>query len=182
MKSPSFQEVEEAKKHFKELLEAYWLQNDYLSWQWWLLLFGSTVPWIIWWVFVDKKRGVEILSFGLLAGVFSTILDAIGSNAMAWGYPIRLHWLFYPQLYPYDFTGISILFMICYQIAKDSEKKFALLALITSAFMAFGLEVIFVKIGIYEPYNWRHIYSFPIYFLIAWISRRIIKSLVKRGS
>lgn len=96
MRNPSFDEVQEARKHFLELWHEYWLEHVLFTWQWWLLLLVVIISWTVWWKFVDKKRIHVMLNFGFILAIISVILDMVGVNHMAWPYPICLYWSFIP--------------------------------------------------------------------------------------
>ncbi|MFE8699595.1 CBO0543 family protein [Cytobacillus sp. FJAT-54145] len=167
-------EVLEAEKEFYKLLREYWYDHNFLTPKWWFLVFLSILPALFWWKFVDKKRLTEILTYGLFLGVIATILDSIGSNALAWTYPIRLTPYLYPQLYPYDVGVVIIPFMLVYQKWGHQMKSYAIASLLLSFFIAFVAEPTMVWLGVYKEFTWKHIYSFPVYFVLALICRWII--------
>ncbi|MBP1949255.1 CBO0543 family protein [Virgibacillus litoralis] len=134
----------------------------------------SILPAIIWWILVNKKRIIEITAFGLFYGVAAIILDSIGSNALAWTYPYILSPYLRPQLYPYDVGVVIISFMFCYQLWSNNSKKFFLFSGLLAAFLAFVAEPIMVWLGLYKTIYWKHIYSFPIYWLLGIICWGII--------
>lgn len=181
MKIPSFEEVQEARESFLELWRLYWLENALFTWQWWLLLVTVIITWATWWKFVDKKRIHLILNFGLLMGIISLILDMIGLNHGAWGYPIRLYWAFIPPLLPYDLTYLPVVFMLVYQRFGNTALQAFIAFTVTSAIISFVFEPFFEWIGVYKPYTWKHIYSFPIYIIIACFVRFLVGIFEKRA-
>lgn len=110
----AFHEVVQARQHFLDLLKNYWFQSNFLTAKWWVIVILPIVPWTIWWHFLNKRRGVEIVCFGLMVSVISTILDSIGGNLLLWEYKIRVFYLIYPEFFPYDFTAIPIVYMAAY--------------------------------------------------------------------
>ncbi|HYK73888.1 MAG TPA: CBO0543 family protein [Pseudoneobacillus sp.] len=173
--SISFNEVIKAEKDFYQILRDYWYQDNYLTAKWWLLIFLSIVPPIVWWKHLDKKRVTEITAFGLFFGVAAIILDTIGSNAMIWTYPVRLSPYLYPQVYPYDVGCVIIPFMLVYQRWGKQFKKYILSTIVLSFFLAFVAEPIMEWLGIYKGITWKHLYSFPIYWLLGIICWGILK-------
>ncbi|SDQ08332.1 hypothetical protein SAMN05216232_0457 [Virgibacillus subterraneus] len=174
LNSISLPQLIEAHREFSDTFKAYWHQNVFLTPRWWFLIMLSILPAIIWWILVNKKRIIEITAFGLFYGVAAIILDSIGSNALAWTYPYILSPYLRPQLYPYDVGVVIISFMFCYQLWSNSFKKFFLFSGLLAAFLAFVAEPIMVWLGFYKAIYWKHIYSFPIYWLLGIICWGII--------
>lgn len=175
----SLDQLLEVEKAFNDTLRSYWYEYNYLTPKWWLLVSLSIFPPIIWCVFVNKKRILEITAFGLFYGVAATILDSIGSNAMVWTYPVQLSPYLYPQIYPYDVGIVIIPFMFVYQIWSNNFKKYLLYAAFLSAFLAFLAEPAMVWLNIYKELTWKHVYSFPIYWILGVGCWQIIKYFKK---
>lgn len=173
--SISLEELLEAERNYHRILKSYWFENNFRTYRWWFLVVLSIVPAIIWWIRVDKKRLIENTAFGLFYGVGAIFLDSIGSNAMVWTYPIRLSPYLNPELYPYDVGVVIIPFMLIYQKFSDSFKKFFIATGILSVFLAFIAEPIMVSLGIYKEIIWKHIYSFPVYWLMGLLCWGIIR-------
>lgn len=171
----SFDEVMAAEKNYHVVFKSYWYQHNYLTLRWWFLVVLSIVPAVIWWIVVDKKNLIEITAFGLFYGVAAIIMDSIGSNAMVWAYPIRLSPYINPQMYPYDVGVVIIPFMLVYQRWNNTFKNFFIATGILSLFIAFIAETSMTAMGIYMQITWRHIYSFPIYWILGIICWWIIK-------
>jgi hypothetical protein len=173
----SYDEVLKVEKDFYQILKSYWYQDNYLTPKWWFIIGLSVIPPFIWWKLLDKKHGTEIIAYGLFYGVAAIILDTIGSNAMVWTYPVRLSPYLYPQVYPYDVGCVIIPFMLLYQKWSKNFKKFFLLTGALSLFLAFVAEPVMEWFGIYKGIIWKHLYSFPIYWLLGLICWAIIKRL-----
>lgn len=175
----SLDQVLEAEKNFYETLREYWREHNYLSFNWWLLVLLSILSPIIWWKTIDKKRITEITAFGLFYGITAIILDSIGSSALVWSYPVRLTPYLYPQYYPYDVGVVIVPFMYLYQRWGKNLKPFLFSTGILSAFLAFVAEPFMEWLHIYKELTWKHIYSFPIYWLIGLMCWLIIKRFKK---
>ena len=179
LNSISLQELLDAEAKYHHVLRTYWHENNFLTYNWWFLVILSIVPAIVWWIRVDKTRLIENTAFGLFYGVIAIFLDSIGSNAMVWTYPVRLTPYLNPQLYPYDVGVVIIPFMFVYERYSMSFKKFFISTGVLSLFLAFVAEPFMVHLGIYKEITWKHIYSFPIYWLIGiicWVIIRKFKS------
>ncbi|MBP1930110.1 CBO0543 family protein [Ammoniphilus resinae] len=175
----SFEDVNELRRDFLDAYLEYWYEHAFLTWQWWVLLILTLLFWILWYKFVDKKRIHLVLNFGLIIGIIAFIFDMVGINHMAWGYPIRLYWAFIPPLLPFDLTYIPVSFMLIYQKYGHSWRKFMIGSLLVSGVFSFVAEPILTWMGIYQMYNWRHIYSFPIYTFIACVVKIVVDTLNK---
>ncbi len=159
------------------LLREYWLKENFLTWEWWLLVALTIVPWIIWWRFVDRKRIFEILTYGFLVMVVSVFFDAIGVEFDLWDYQYRLIPLF-DVMIVYCISVMPVIYMLIYQY-YNSWKSFIAANIIVSAVFAFISEPLLVKMGIYIMFKWQHYYSFPIYLSIAIFLRYLILIIKK---
>lgn len=174
MANVTFTDVLEAEKNFYNAVHTHWKQHNFLTARWWFLVALSIIPVWIWWKFVNKKRLTEITAFGLYYGVAAIILDSIGSNLLLWAYPVRITPYLYPQMYPYDVGVIIIPYMLVYQKWGDHLNAFIISSGIISLLVAFVAEPGMVWLGMYQQFTWKHIYSFPIYWLLALICRTIL--------
>lgn len=152
-----------------------WLNQDLFSWQWWLLIIVLIVPWIFWWKYVDRKRLMEVLSFGLIALIISSYLDAVITELGWWSYHVWVIPL-WPRLIPADFTVIPVTLMFIYQ-KFGSWRSFNLAMLTVSVIFSFVGEPFLGWIDVYELNGWRHIYSFPIYIAIGVFIKWLIQGL-----
>lgn len=157
----------EIEKTFYGDLHSFWYDYNFLTIRWWFIVFLTIIPPIIWWIFVDKKRLIEITAYGLFFGVIAIVLDSIGSYLLLWVYPIRLSPLLFPQLYPYDIGVIIIPFMLVYQRWGGSFKSFFISAGALSAIIAFICEAGMQWLGYYTVLTWKNAYSFPIYWFLG---------------
>lgn len=156
----------------------FWKNNVFLSFNWWLLIILLILPWFIWWKLVDKKHVKLILTFGFLVTVIVIILDDMGSNLAFWEYPYKIMPIL-PRLNAVDLSIIPVLYMLVYQYAKKF-KTYLLAHIILSAFSSFIAEPIFVALNIYNMPNWKYVYSFPIYIVIAVFAKWTIDSFNRR--
>lgn len=173
----SFDEIQRTRKELVAKDIAHWLHYNVVSWQWWALLGASIAPWIIWWVFVDKRRLTEILCFGFCIGIASFFLDSIGTNSLLWGYPVRLIPIL-PSLSPVDITCIPVAYMLIYQWCSTFG-KFLCADIAVSAVCTYVLEPCAISFGVYERYTWRPEFSFVGYALLG-LGARIFVTWSKR--
>lgn len=162
------------------LLRKFWLKETFLHWEWWLLLALTTIPWIIWWKFVDRKRLFEILTYGFLVMTISVIFDAIGVEFELWEYKHQVVPLF-DVFITYDITVMPVVYMFVYQFL-NTWKLFIIANIAISAIFSFIAEPLLVWMDFYTLFNWKHIYSFPIYFAIAVTFKWAMITLLKYTS
>jgi hypothetical protein len=178
---PSFEELEKARKEYLDLHHQYWLDNDLFTFKWWLLLFITMVPWIVWWKIADKKEITHILLFGLFVGIESVLIDIFLTNLRVWAYITRILYLLQPILLPYDLTILPIIYMLLYQ--KFIQWKSFLIAITLMALLlTFVLEPTLEWMKINKEYNFPSIYSLALYILIAIFSKWIVEKIVANES
>ncbi|WP_167577840.1 CBO0543 family protein [Ammoniphilus sp. YIM 78166] len=155
----------------------HWLHYELFTWQWWLLVVLSVVPWILWWRVVDKRRIIEILAVGLFVATIASLQDVYGWNRGMWRYPIQLLPVCIPLL-PFDVSVLPIVQMFVYQFFR-SWKAFLGVNLVIAFSFAYISEPLLEWMGIYDPIKWKHIYSVPIYVMNAVVAKWGIEKLKK---
>lgn len=153
-----------------------WSETNLFSPVWWGMLVLFFVLWFTWWKLVDKTRLLEIVAFGLLVSLLTTVTDTIATQEVIWGYPNKLT-PFSPPILFEDLCVLPVLFMFIYQYFTG-WKAFAKALLVLALIMSFIIEPLGVRFDIFELNHWKYIYSFPVYlfngFLLRWIICRII--------
>jgi len=157
--------VLELQKELTDIKINHWINEELFSPLWWLQLVLFILPWVIWWKLADKKRITDILAFGLLVLIVSTLFDRMGNELLFWAYPVKLIPLF-PSLLSFDFAGLPVAYMLIYQYCPKWT-QFIIANILASAAYSFVVEPAIIKLGFYQIYKWKFIYSFPIYILIA---------------
>ena len=166
--------------HHKYL--AYWLNSNLNSLVWWLMLFLFISLWFIWWRRVNKTKLFEIVTYGVMVALIASVIDIIGCETVLWGYPNDLVPLISP-LTVTDFCLIPISYMLIYQYFVN-WKPFIIASIILSALYVFVAEPIAVYLDIFQLHNWKHIYDFPMYIVLAislkWVMNKI--ALIQKNS
>lgn len=175
-----FKDVQDKRVNFLETYHKFWVENAFLSWQWWMLLITTILMWILWVKLVDRNRVHFLLNFGLIIGGLSVTLDVIGTNHGAWAYPIHLYWAFIPPLIPFDLSYLPVIYMLIYQRYGQRWFNFLLALIVSSAFISFIIEPLFHWVGIYALYKWKYIYSFPIYVLLGCFVKVLVELINKK--
>lgn len=152
-----------------------WIQYQLFTWQWWLLLGLTFIPWMIWWKIVNKHRIQELLLFGFFVSFVAAFLNIYGWNRHMWVYPIQLLPICNPLL-TVDFTVIPIAHMLVYQYFR-AWKSFLLAGTILAFCFAFIAEPTLSWMGIYKAIKWKHSYSLPFYIGNAIIGKWVVEKL-----
>lgn len=148
--------------HVNEQDRHIWIQYEFLSWQWLLLVLLSIIPWLVWWKLRKKESTSRLLYGAFFVMWFSMLLDSFGTELGLWDYRYEIL-PFLPSFIPWDLSILPVFFMFLVQIKPRVSHK--LKALIYSAVSAFIGEPIFEWLGLYQTLNWSVFYSFPIYYL-----------------
>lgn len=171
------EQIQQYFENSQYLIRQDWLNHFVFSGEWWLLFILTIVPWFLWWRLVDKSRILEISLYGLFISSISTFLDILGWNYSLWFYPHTLLGTCTP-LIPIDYTLLSIMYMLLYQYFSK-WKRFTIMLLMVSLFLAFVLEPFAEMIHFYKPLKWHHIYSAPGYILLGVFSKWLIIKLLE---
>lgn len=172
---PSFEDVRKARETLRDVAFKHWVQDDLFTQNWWLLLAATIIPWILWVKFHDKNRTFEILCYGLIWAVLSSLFDVIGGELILWGYPDKLLPMV-PPLFPADITVIPVLFMFVNQFSKKFSSYF-IFSVLGSALFSYVLEPLFIKGGMLILHNWTHTKSLIGFIILSQIVYLIIVSL-----
>lgn len=175
---PTFEQVLDAQNISIQLQVDHWLKFELYSPQFWLLIGLTIIPWFIWVKLVDRKRLLEIIIFGLIISILVTTMDEVGCQLNLWEYLYDIEPLF-PRLIPMNFTLLPIGYMLVYQYFTR-WKSFMAANAIVAAFYSFIGEPLLQMLDIYAMLNWKHIYSFPIYILLAVLVRVLVNWIVRK--
>ncbi|RXJ02404.1 hypothetical protein DS745_06785 [Anaerobacillus alkaliphilus] len=147
-----------------------WKDTILFTWQWWIGVGLSIIPWILWIIFRRKESTLRLLTVGFFVMFLSTFLDSIGVQLGLWYYthaPLPL----IPAFFPWDTTLMPIVIMGLIQFKPKLSPYIK--GLIFAGLTSYVGEPLFIWLELYKPIAWKHIYSFPIYFLIYLISNKI---------
>jgi hypothetical protein len=179
MSYPTKEEINKVDNILTDMRIENFIHEDFLSPQWWFLLSLLIIPWIIWWIMVDKSRIKQIWLYGALMSILIIYLDDIGSELNLWNYPIKLINIV-PRLNPIDISVLPVMQMLIYQFFPK-WKTFIIANIIISLFNSYIAEPFFVKLNIYELTNWKHSYSVPIYILKAIVIKYLLEKVLLKS-
>jgi hypothetical protein len=163
-------------------LETVWAAKIVFTWHWWLAAALAALPWILWLIIRDRKKQHSLLYAGMFTMIIALLLDMAGVSQQGWHYNSKLL-PYFTQFLPWDVTVMPVTAMLFYQFfPRISPWLKGVLFGMTAAYV---VEPVFIWLGIYEPHNWEHHYSLPIYFVIYmigyWLYSRSFREADKRN-
>ncbi len=165
MNIQSYREIKDAYKEVNEanvLMHNVWKEHMLFTWQWWLAVFLTILPWIVWF-FLRKKDSTDRLMYaGFFMMVISSWLDFLGVVYGLWLYYVDVYYSIPPHIM-WDFSVIPITVMLLIQYKPNFSPLIK--SMIFASFGVLG-EVVFQWIDFYEVLKWKIIYSIPIYMLL----------------
>jgi hypothetical protein len=175
---PLLDEIIARKKELHELFMKHYLEQELFSVNWWISVALLTLPLIIWWRTVDRKRLREIMIFGFACNMIATLLDILLSDYVMWEYTVTI----LPQismLTPVDYAIVPTVGMYLYQ-RFPKWGAFLLASAVASAVMTFLCEPLAVSLHLYRLLKWEYVYSFPIYIAmyaaIKFFTHRVMRA------
>jgi hypothetical protein len=149
-----------------------WKKEVIFTWEWWLGIVLTIIPWVLWYIFRKKDSSDRLLYAGIFVGLISLTLDNIGIQLSAWDYlkPVTPA---IPSYVPYDFALMPVSVMFIIQVFPNRNPW--LIGLIFGFLTAFVGEPFFKWLKIYNPENWRHVYSLPFYIVIYFLAYKLAK-------
>lgn len=174
--SPLWKEQVQILTKLRDVITEHWLKYNVFSVVWWLMIILIVLLWVLWWKKVDRNRLHELVTYGLMVSLIAIVIDVIGVNLVLWGYPNRLT-PFGSPLIVTDFCIFPVSYMLLYQ-RYSYWRDFLIATVILAFFIAFVAENVAVALDIYKLINWKHLYDFPLYILLAislkWIMSKLI--------
>ena len=167
----------ELQRQLRDASMDYWIKYVFNTWQWWLNIAALILPIILWWKLVNKKKLMEIVVYGFFASAFAVFFDIIGETLVLWDYPYLVIPMDY-ILIDTDYSVLPVAYMLAYQYFTP-WKRFIAANVVISAVFSFLAEPLLVKMGFYEVHSWKFIYSFPIYVVIAIVSKLITNFFIR---
>ncbi|XEC94750.1 CBO0543 family protein [Paenibacillus tarimensis] len=159
--------------HTQTQYAALWMEEIVFSWRWWVSLFLTLLPWIVWAVYCKKDSVARLIGVGFFTMFLTAWLDSIGVPLGLWYYPVDII-PFFPSYIPYDFCIFPVLIMILLQFKPRVSPYWKALAF--AAGTAFIAEPVMEYFDFYEEIRWNSFLSaicyFIIYLLAHWLNSR----------
>ncbi|MCM3443833.1 CBO0543 family protein [Metabacillus halosaccharovorans] len=153
-----------------------WLENEFLSWEWWILLFFLVVPWFIWLKLAKRDLLVESYLFGSIIIIITILLDTVGLQFSFWEYPIEFLPVI-PRAFPFDVSMVPIAFMLLFNYFR-TWKSYSIALLIMALIYAFIGEPFCEWIHLVYYIKWNYLYSFLYYIVVGIGVRALVLTIV----
>lgn len=150
---------------------SHWLENELFSWNWWILLAFSFIPWLTWAKVNERHRRLEIIFVGTLTIIPTTFLDAIGVDLKFWIYPVQFIPIA-PRALPFDMSMIPVAYMLMFQYF-NKWKQYILALVVMALLFAFIGEPLSKAMNLVYYIKWKYFYSF-IYYLVLGLTIKLI--------
>jgi hypothetical protein len=159
-------QLEKAYKEFDELhdrMAEIWAEHILFTWEWWLGILLTILPWVLWFIFHKKESTGRLLAAGLFVICISSFLDILGVALGFWHYHLETLPLI-PAHTPWNITLLPVIVMALLQCKPYIHPL--LKAAVFTVLSAYIGEPFAQWIGLYDPEKWKHIYSVPGYFIL----------------
>ncbi|WP_018933954.1 CBO0543 family protein [Gracilibacillus lacisalsi] len=150
-----------------------WMEDVFLSWQWWFCFILAIIPWVLWWKFRKKESTSRLLLGAFFTMFISISLDSYGTELGYWDYRYELL-PFLPSFFPWDLSLLPVAFLVIVQMKPNISP---ILKAIFYAFLSSLIgEPFFEWLGFYNPITWNYVYSLPIQFIIFLVGYSLVTS------
>lgn len=152
----------------QDVLKA-WVDHSLFTWRWWIGFILIVIPLILWFKFRLKKSADRLQYAGVFVAIISSVLETVGTFFGWWKYDYE----FLPMIstyIPFSFFSLPITVMFLLQIKPSMNPLIK--ALIFGLLTLVALPII-KWIGIYDPLNWKYIYSFLIQFAVYLVAHSL---------
>lgn len=147
-------------------IEQVWMEYMVFTWHWWLDVAFAVLPWILWFIVRDRRKTHSLMYAGLFTMLVATLLCMVGVSQNAWNYNTLLL-PYFPEYLPWDLTIMPVTAMLFYQFFPRFNPW--LKGVVFGVVASYVVEPLLIWMGFYEPSNWEHHYSLPLYIIIYMI-------------
>lgn len=152
-----------------------WLNNDFLSTEWWIQVVLLVIPWLVFARLAKRDRLPEMALYGSWVLVIAEALDHLGYELGLWYYPVELAPLF-PRFEEVNMSALPVIYMLLFQYYRPWGKFAAALTVMAVVF-TLAAEPALVGLGLYMPLRWEPYYGLPIYIAIGLFLRWLVEKV-----
>ena len=135
----------------------------------WGVMASIVIAYIVWYQLTDKRRLVDLLLYGSLVTVMTSLVELYATSAGLWYYKIRM--LPMPQsVLLRDWTLVPLTYMLVQQYSSN-WKQFFIWNAVGTFFLAGILAPIFSAIDVVQLMKWNYFYAFVVSYVVATLSR-----------
>ncbi len=152
----------------------HWISQEFLSYQWFIMVGVLAITYIVWFKLVDTKRITQILLLGSLITVAGSFVNLyLAGFGGFWEYKIAVTPV-KPAVFTVSYTIIPIFHMLVFQYTS-SWKSYLIWASIATGFLAFILVPVYSALGIFQLHKgWNYIYHFAMMLIEGIVARWIV--------
>ena len=147
----------------QRIISEAFLNSILFTWQWWLCLVLTILPWVLWFRYRKKESSDRLLYAGFTVIILSFIIDHAAVSHGIWSYPINLVPLTSLPI-PFHISVVPVAVMFFIQIRPDTN--LFIKAVLFAAVGAFAAIPLFGFMDIYNAKGWPSVYDFIILFVI----------------
>ena len=173
----TFEDIVKLRINMRQEHTHYWLSDNFLSWQWFLLVALNLGALIVAWIYMDRKRLLELYTYAGFVLAIGTLLDMLVLHFNFTAYEVSIAPII-PSLVTTSYIVLPVIYLLIYQY-NQSWKHYIFATLISSSFNAFVTETFLIWIGVYQYLKWKHIYSFFLFLTIGILSKLFIEIVKK---
>ncbi|MDF2570916.1 MAG: hypothetical protein K0R55_2520 [Sporomusa sp.] len=137
--------------------------------KYWGILATITVAYIVWYRLTDKTRLVNLLFYGSLVTVMTSLVDLYATTAGLWYYKIRIVPVT-TSVFLRDWTVIPLTYMLVQQYSSD-WKQFFIWNSVGTFFLTGIVAPILSALDIIQLMQWNYVYAFIVSYMTATLSR-----------
>ena len=90
-----------------------WLDDDFLSTEWWIQVVLLVIPWLVFARLAKRDRLPELALYGSWVLVIAEALDHLGYELGLWYYPVELAPLF-PRFEEVNMSALPVIYMLLF--------------------------------------------------------------------
>lgn len=158
------QRIDKLDAELMDLILEHWIRfGHFLTWQFWFNVIFFSLPLIITFIFIDRKKIFQIAFYGYSFHVLFVYLDVFFTRFNFWDHPYLMI-PFIPVSIPVDASLVPVTFMLAYQFSINRNKNFFLVTLITSflvTLIAWGWQQLDLLV-LYKGMNLFHIFLLDV--------------------
>ncbi|GAA0603859.1 hypothetical protein GCM10009001_21170 [Virgibacillus siamensis] len=156
----------------------YWQQYSSLhSWEFWFLLTVLVLSLICLYLFIDRKKALQIGFFGFNIHVWLNYLDEIAIYNELWSFPYKL--IPYLPVFTFEASFVPVVFMFVYQWTINHDKNYYLYATGLCLILAFVWRPLLSTVDLFQVKNGiNYLYVILGYLIVMVMSKWITNIFV----
>lgn len=152
-------------------------QTNITTPKYWGIVAGIIIAYLVWYRLTDKTRLIDLLLYGSLITVMTSLVDLLATTLGLWYYKVPILPLTTSVLLR-DWTLIPLTYMLVQQYSS-SWRQFFIWNAVASFFLTCILAPIFSALDIVQMMRWNYVYAFVLSYVTAALSRAAFHLVVQ---